>query len=66
MSAGAGSLGLLLGGGGYYHGQWQAKPILGLGREPNREDIVAVVRLFNRATLLWLFCMTLLIFVFEF
>jgi len=66
MSAGAGSLGLLLGGGGYYHGQWQDKPILGLGREPLREDIVAVVRLFNRATLLWLFCMTLLIFVFEF
>jgi len=66
MSAGAGSLGLLLGGGGYYHGHWQAKPILGLGREPNREDIVAVVRLFNRATLLWLFCMTLLIFVSEF
>jgi len=66
MSAGAGSLGILLGGGGYYHGQWQAKPILGLGREPHREDIVAVVALFNRATMLWLFCMTLLIFIVKF
>ncbi len=66
MSAGAGSLGLLLGGGGYYHGQWQAKSVLGCGREPERADIIAVVRLFNRATLLWLFCMTLLILIVEF
>ncbi|MDQ7073842.1 MAG: CobD/CbiB family cobalamin biosynthesis protein [Gammaproteobacteria bacterium] len=65
MSSGAGSLGVLLGGGGYYHGQWQDKPILGCGREPRREDILAVVVLFNRATLLWLFCMTLFIFLFQ-
>ncbi len=45
MAAGGGALGVRLGGGGIYHGQWQPAPELGGERPPEASDILAAVRL---------------------
>ena len=47
MSAGAGSLGLALGGAAYYHGQLEERPVRG-------EDIRRALSLLRRGTALWL------------
>ena len=54
MAAGAGALGLRLGGGAYYHGQWKDRPALGEGRAPGADDIVRSLRLVVRSLALWL------------
>ncbi|MGF1527978.1 MAG: adenosylcobinamide-phosphate synthase CbiB [Candidatus Competibacterales bacterium] len=54
MAAGAGALGLALGGGAHYHGQFQPRPPLGEGRTPKGNDIRRAVGLVVRALLLWL------------
>jgi adenosylcobinamide-phosphate synthase len=54
MSAGAGSLGLALGGAEIYHGQREERPILGEGRPARGEDIPRALRLMRRTTALWL------------
>lgn len=54
MAAGAGALGLALGGQACYHGEWQARPPLGEGLAPRAEDIGRAVRLVQRALWLWL------------
>lgn len=54
MAAGAGALGLALGGQARYHGEWQARPPLGEGLAPRAEDIGRAVRLVQRALWLWL------------
>lgn len=54
MSAGAGSLGLLLGGRAQYHGSTQSRPTLGRGRAPIATDIRRSLRLIDRALILWL------------
>ncbi len=54
MAAGAGALGLALGGPACYHGQWQSRPALGEGLAPCAEDIGRAVRLVQRALWLWL------------
>ena len=54
MSAGAGSLGLALGGPAYYHGQLEERPVLGEGRPARGEDIRRALRLLRRSVLLWL------------
>lgn len=53
MAAGAGSLGLQLGGGARYHGEWLERPPLGVGRAPDSHDIRRAVRLVQRALWLW-------------
>lgn len=45
MATGGGALGVRLGGGGIYHGQWQAAPELGGERTPEAQDILGAVRL---------------------
>ena len=57
MSAGAGSLGLALGGPAIYHGQLEARPVLGEGRPARREDIPRALSLMRRSTALWLFAL---------
>ena len=55
MAAGAGALGVRLGGGARYHGVWRERPELGEGREPDAGDIRRASALVQRAALLWLF-----------
>lgn len=54
MSAGAGSLGLALGGPAIYHGQLEERPTLGEGRPAQREDIPRALTLVRRSISLWL------------
>ena len=55
MAAGAGALGVRLGGGARYHGRWRERPELGEGRVPGAADIRRAATLVQRAALLWLF-----------
>jgi adenosylcobinamide-phosphate synthase len=54
MAAGAGALDLGLGGGAYYHGHWEERPPLGVGRAPDAAAITSAVRLVRVGVLLWL------------
>jgi len=54
MAAGAGALGVGLGGGAYYHGEWEDRPALGLGSPPNAASIQAALRLVRSGVVLWL------------
>ena len=54
MTAGAGALGIRLGGTTLYHGEIKQKPPMGLGVEAAPEDILRATRLINRALILWL------------
>lgn len=54
MSAGAGSLGLALGGAEIYHGQREERPTLGEDRPARGEDIPRALRLMRRSLALWL------------
>lgn len=54
MAAGAGALDLGLGGGAYYHGHWEERPPLGVGRPPDASAITAAVRLVRGGVVLWL------------
>ncbi len=54
MAAGAGALGLSLGGTASYHGRPEPRPELGEGRPPRSEDIGRAIELVRHATLLWL------------
>lgn len=54
MAAGAGSLGLTLGGAASYHGQVEERPRLGEGRPGRPEDIPRALGLVRRCIVLWL------------
>jgi adenosylcobinamide-phosphate synthase len=54
MAAGAGALGIRLGGPAIYHGKLKVKPFLGVGPEATPQDINRAVRLLNGGVLLWL------------
>jgi adenosylcobinamide-phosphate synthase len=54
MSAGAGSLGLVLGGSAIYRGRVEERPPLGAGRPACRADIPRALSLVRRAIALWL------------
>lgn len=54
MAAGAGALGVALGGGALYHGQWEERPPLGEGPAPDAGSIRAAIALVHRGALLWL------------
>ncbi|WP_353222682.1 adenosylcobinamide-phosphate synthase CbiB [Salinisphaera hydrothermalis] len=49
MAAGAGALGIRLGGGAWYHGAWCERPILGGRRSPDDVDVVRALALADRA-----------------
>jgi len=53
-AAGAGSLGLALGGPACYHGRIEQRPPLGEGRRPAAEDIAQALTLLRRSLVLWL------------
>ena len=54
MAAGAGALGVRLGGAAIYHGREEVRPALGEGRAPDGAGIVAAVTLVRRGAWLWL------------
>ena len=55
MAAGAGSLGVRLGGAAIYHGQEEQRPSLGCGQPPTADDLFRALALVRRGLWLWLF-----------
>ncbi|AKU14017.1 adenosylcobinamide-phosphate synthase [Azoarcus sp. CIB] len=53
MAAGAGALGVQLGGAAIYHGHEELRPPLGCGRTPDAASVRAAVRLMQHGMLLW-------------
>jgi adenosylcobinamide-phosphate synthase len=53
MASGAGSLGILLGGGATYNNEPHLRPVLGEGRQPVTEDIRRALGLLRRALVIW-------------
>lgn len=66
MAAGAGALGVALGGGAIYHGQWEERPPLGEGPAPDAGSLRAAIALVRRGTLLWLAVATGLALILHF
>lgn len=54
MAAGAGALGLQLGGAAIYHGATEQRPPLGFGRNAQAADIQRALTLLDRSLLIWL------------
>ena len=54
MAAGAGAVGVTLGGGARYHGAWEVRPPLGMGEAPAAAHIGACLRLVRHTLWLWL------------
>lgn len=54
MAAGAGSLGVQLGGPARYQGEWETRPPLGCGTAPSARHIKAAWRLIARAMWMWM------------
>ncbi len=54
MAAGGGALNIKLGGPAIYHGKLDVRPILGIGREVESQDIVRSIRLLRRTIALWI------------
>ncbi|RZT41300.1 adenosylcobinamide-phosphate synthase CbiB [Cupriavidus agavae] len=54
MAAGAGAVGVALGGGARYHGEWEERPPLGTGAAPAAAHVQACLRLVHRTLWLWL------------
>lgn len=54
MAAGAGALGVRLGGPAPYHGRWESRPALGEGAPASAASIEAALRLVRSTAVLWL------------
>ncbi|MGH8581609.1 MAG: adenosylcobinamide-phosphate synthase CbiB [Gammaproteobacteria bacterium] len=54
MAAGAGALGIIIGGPARYAGEWHARPVLGAGRLPAVDDIERALGLVRGGVYLWL------------
>jgi adenosylcobinamide-phosphate synthase len=65
MAAGAGALGVRLGGPAPYHGVWESRPELGEGNEPDAMSILRALRMLLKGVLIWLVVALLLGFVFH-
>jgi adenosylcobinamide-phosphate synthase len=60
LAAGAGALGVQLGGGAIYHGAWEDRPKVGAGDTARAAHIRAALGLVQRSLWLWLACAGLL------
>jgi adenosylcobinamide-phosphate synthase len=54
MAAGAGALGVRLGGAAPYHGVWESRPALGEGDPPDAISISRALRLLRHGVVIWL------------
>jgi len=61
MAAGAGALGVQLGGDAVYFGKKESRPILGEGRDPNAEDVTQAIKLIDRGVIVWVILIYVLI-----
>ena len=61
MAAGAGSLGLAVGGEAVYFGKTESRPVLGKGRAPVAADLGRSIGLVDKTLYLWLLCVTLVV-----
>jgi adenosylcobinamide-phosphate synthase len=59
MAAGAGALGIRLGGPARYHGKSEDRPVLGMGIEPGAADLRRAVSLVHRGLVVWLLIIVL-------
>ena len=66
MAAGAGALGVRLGGAAPYQGVWEERPDLGEGTAPSASSIAQALRLVRRGTALWVLLVLLVAIAFEF
>jgi adenosylcobinamide-phosphate synthase len=57
MAAGAGSLGVALGGAAIYHGQEEIRPPLGEGAAPTAADLSRAIALVKNSLWFWLLCL---------
>lgn len=60
MAAGAGALGITVGGATTHRGQQCWRPVMGAGAMPTREHISGALGLLNRVVFLWLFAVAML------
>ena len=60
MAAGAGALGLQLGGAAPYHGAWRERPLLGEGAAADAGSIDRAISLLQRSLLFWLLAIAVL------
>lgn len=60
MAAGAGALGVQLGGAAPYHGVWEARPPLGEGQAPDAGSIHKACRLVRHGVVIWMLAALLL------
>jgi adenosylcobinamide-phosphate synthase len=65
MAAGAGALGVRLGGSAPYHGVWEQRPILGEGVAADARSIQRALRLVRRAVVLWLLVVAMVTLIRE-
>ncbi len=63
MAAGAGAIGVELGGSAQYHGQTQTRPTLGAGVEPSAKSIEDACNLVNHSLVLWLLVIGVLVWI---
>jgi len=63
MAAGAGAIGVELGGSAQYHGQTQTRPTLGAGVEPSSQSIDDACALVNHSLVLWLLVIGVLLWI---
>ncbi len=63
MTAGAGALGITLGGNAQYHGQRKEKPLMGVGAPPSAIDIGRACQLVKKALVLWLTLFLLILLI---
>ena len=61
MAAGAGALQVSLGGNAVYHGQLKQRPRLGMGKNPDVEDILRAIRLLDRSVWIWLLLVVVIV-----
>jgi adenosylcobinamide-phosphate synthase len=60
MAAGAGALGLAVGGAAVYFGKTESRPILGKGVSPQASDLARAINLVDKTLYLWLLCVVFL------
>lgn len=63
MTAGAGALGIKLGGPAMYHGKVKFRPEMGAGEQAVRQDILRAIALLQRSVLFWLLVIVLFNFI---
>ena len=65
MAAGAGALGVRLGGGAPYHDGWRERPVLGSGAPAGAGAILQAVALIRRSLVLWMVAATVIMVLVE-